>query len=378
MSLDDYLNNILEETCNTDRIKPLKNLQKQENLLENIKRKKLRGGYRPVLISEAQLVDESNNLRSKFEIINSPTVLDKNFLTPQDIVSYYIICYLDQRYPNQLLENFSPLTNKKVKSELLSNLNFQLRNKKVMLRITKYDVKTLFDVVNSFNLHSVPMTARNTLVNWYLGKYNLNLFVNQIPSSREVLRLQAQAKRCVSLIADKINCLVLNERDPLSFLIHDLVHAYKMFSNEYLMKGQVGFYKAVVKLYNNSVTKDFLDNMCLNDEVFKDEFDYLIADMNSHPRHLFYYFKAILINGFKRKVKLEKNEFLSGDSLREFNYIFDSILDTFDMNETEKNLSRKIIFEENHKKQNNIDNSLNFYHSLDFTLLDNFFTNFKE
>lgn len=377
MSVDDYLNNILEETCDAYQKKTLKPLQKQENLLEKIKQKKSRGGYRPVLIAESQLVNESNHLESKFEIINSQCVLDPNFMIPQDIVSYYIIFYLDQRYPNQLLENFCPLTDRKVKSELLSNLNFQLRNKNVMLRLAKNEATTLFDVVNSFNLHSVPMTARNTLVNWYLGKYNLKLYINQIPSSKEVLRLQAQEKRCVSLIADKIDCLVLNERDPLSFLIHDLVHAYKMFSNEYLMKGQVGFCKAVLKLYNNATTKEFLDNICSNDEHFKDEFDYLISDMNSHPRHLFYYFKAILINGIKRKFDLKKDEFLNGDSLKEFNCIFDSILDTFDMNELEKKLSKKLIFEENQKKKISLNNSLSFC-GLDFTLLDNFFANIRE
>lgn len=364
MSWDDFLNDISVESFEIDSKKNLKNEKNREERLLKDKKKKPRGGYRPVLIAEDQLIQESHALKSKFDIINSKCVLNSDLMTPQDIVSYYIICYLDQRYPNQLFENFSRLTTVKVKSKLLSDLNFQPRNKNTLTRLKKIGAETLFDVVNMLNLHSIPMTARHTLVNWYLEKFDLKLFINQIPSSKEVLRLQAQEKRCVSLIADKIDCLVLDERDPLSFLIHDLVHAYKMFSNEYLKKGQVGFYKALLKLFCNETTKEFLDNFCSNDEVFKEDLDYLISDMNSHPRHLFYYLKAILINGIKRKFMLGKEDFLKNDSLEEFDRIFDSMLSAFNMNGEEKKLSKKLIFEENDSLEN-----------LDFSLLDNFFIN---
>ena len=60
---------------------------------------------------------------------------------------------------------------------------------------------TLFDVINNFNLHSVPYSARHSLVYWYLReKFDLVLFFNEIPSPRQVLEMQAKSKRCVSLI----------------------------------------------------------------------------------------------------------------------------------------------------------------------------------
>ena len=63
--------------------------------------------------------------------------------------------------------------------------------------------------------------------------------VDRIPTSYDVLEMQAAASRCASLITLKLDDLILNERDPLSFLLHDLVHAYKMFSDEMLLKGRI-------------------------------------------------------------------------------------------------------------------------------------------
>ncbi|RNA36330.1 hypothetical protein BpHYR1_001821 [Brachionus plicatilis] len=362
--MEDFLNNISEEAPEIIyEIKSPKNFKNEENIFYRNKKKKSRGGYRPVLIAGSQLVQESYYLKSKFEVINSQYVSNPDLMMPQDIVSYYILCYLDQRYPNQLLENFNPISKNKVKSKFLIDVKFQPRNKNAISRLKKAGAETLFDVVNSFNLHSVPITARKTLINWYLDQYNLKLFINKIPSSKDVLQLQARSERCVSLIADKIDCLVLNERDPLSFLIHDLVHAFKMFNNEYLMRGQVGFCRAVLRLFYNDETREFLDRMCSTDTVFGNQFDYLISDMNSHPRHLFLYFKAILINGIKRKFNLGKEEFLNSNSLKEFNKIFDFILHAFGMNEMEKKISKKLILDENQHD----------CCSIDFSQLDNFF-----
>ena len=61
--------------------------------------------------------------------------------------------------------------------------------------------------------------------------------VDTIPTSFEVLEMQAADCRCASLITLKLDDLILDERDPLSFLLHDLVHAYKMFSDDTLRKG---------------------------------------------------------------------------------------------------------------------------------------------
>lgn len=61
--------------------------------------------------------------------------------------------------------------------------------------------------------------------------------VDEIPTSLAVLEMQAAESRCATLITLKLDDLILGERDPLSFLLHDLVHAYKMFSDDALRQG---------------------------------------------------------------------------------------------------------------------------------------------
>ncbi len=73
--------------------------------------------------------------------------------------------------------------------------------------------------------------------------------VDKIPTSRDVLAMQAAASRCASLITLKLDELVLDERDPLSFLLHDLVHAYKMFSDTKLLQGNLNSLRCLLNIH---------------------------------------------------------------------------------------------------------------------------------
>lgn len=353
-----------------------KRAKKQPTNETTCRKKKPRGGYRPMLVNEADLGRESIELEHDMKLINETNA---NSMSVQDIVSYYVIVYVNYRYPNNFLENKHEIIIDKstITSMRISDLPFKFKNKSLENRLRNTNTLTLFDLINTFNLHSVPYSARCTLANWYLGnKFDLVLFLNKIPSSRQVLKLQANGRRCVTLISNKIDCAVLGERDPFSFLLHDLVHAYKMFSNDYLLKGQIGFYNALLKLYldlDDNLEAD-LDSLLKRDERFTDEFDYLISDMNSHPRHLFYYFKAILINAVKRKFNLNDHQRLDGPSLDEFNRLFNLILNRFNMNDLEKSLSNKLIFDDQKQTTGNVSMKPSILN--DFTVLDNFFLNF--
>ncbi len=189
--------------------------------------------------------------------------------------------------------------------------------------------------------------------------------------------MQAEGKRCVSLISNNLESLVMNERDAFSFLLHDLVHAYKMFSNQILLNGQIGFCRAIMKILDNQQGEELINGLIKSDETFEEKFNYLISDMNSHTKHLFYYFKAILINAFKVKYKL-KDEILNGKSLEEFQTTFDIFLNIWEMNEMEKSVARKMLMPL-HINHNDFDfnekiNSKGF-NVIDFSLLDSYFMN---
>ena len=206
------------------------------------------------------------------------------------------------------------------------------------------------------------------------NQFDLVLMVDLIPSSREVLALQADAKRCISLITHKIDELIMNERDPLSFLLHDLVHAYKMFSNEILLKGQIGFSRAIMKIFQHEKGVKLIQELIDSDEKFSEAFDYLISDMNSHPKHLFHYFKAILINTFKNKFKLA---ILYGETLTEFIKMFDEFLELFEMNEHQKVLSRKMLMlSESSESATGVKHK--GFNVIDFQILDDYFMSLYE
>lgn len=386
---EDFLKEIDVETAENSKTKPSNKTQTSNEKLKN--KKKPKGGYRPVLVNEECLKTESVNLKNSMSLLDDK----KHVMSDQDKVSYYIIIYLNQRYPNQLFENQNPiidLTKTKTTSLIDNSAKIQnfieFKNKNIQNRLNKLNIKTLFDLVNNFNLHSVPHSARFTLVNWYLNnQFKLVLFINEIPTSKDVLLMQTRGERCVSLIYDKLDGLIMGERDPLSFLLHDLVHAYKMFSNDYLLKSQIGFYRCMVKIINDKTGSKYLDELIENDHKFSEEFDYLISDMNSHAKHLFYYFKAILINGYKSKFKLESREVLNEESLDKFNEMFELFLDLFEMNDSEKDVARKALMQNDLENNNNNanscclndfknKNSLERFNHVDFSLLDEYFLKF--
>ena len=79
-------------------------------------------------------------------------------------------------------------------------------------------------------------------------------------------------------------------RDPLSFLLHDLVHADKFFSKFLLSHDQVNYFIDLKARYQRG---EF--NELLKQQEFNKKFDYLISDMNSHPEHMKAYLNHIIL-----------------------------------------------------------------------------------
>jgi len=132
-------------------------------------------------------------------------------------------------------------------------------------------------------------------------------------------------------------------------------------------QGQCGFSKAMMRILNNPKGGQKIQQLCATDLEFQEAFNYLISDMNSHPKHLFHYFKAILVNYYKKKYDLT-NEILSGESLQEFEVTFEEFLDIFQMNEAQKEIARKILMPVNNVR-------VKGSNYIDFNLLNDYFIN---
>ena len=287
---------------------------------------------------------------------------DNKELSDQDVVSLYIIIYLNKRHPTKFLESINEIVKEEynVDSKNLTNfINITSNNIKQRLKETK--TITVFELINKFNLHGIPKASRIALVKWYLNIYDIVPML-EVATVEQVIELQANKKRCVTLTFKELDKLIENHRDALSFVIHDLQHAFKMFDNQVLLKGQVAFSILMLKI----VKCDLIKNLLSSDQVFSENFNYLVSDMNSHTKHLFFHFKASLINAFKRVFKLNENEHLNGDSLEEFNKNFEIILDLFEMNEIQKESSRCVLSSTNQRDQ---------FNSFDFNILNDYFLN---
>ena len=118
-----------------------------------------------MLVDEESLKKESLELEPIMMLLREKHRL--NSMSHQDIVSLYMIAYLNQRYSNKFLENFSPIyaleeSCKPVSTpykDFISLTDFETK-------LEKYKSKSLFDIINCFNLHSVPHNARAALVKW--------------------------------------------------------------------------------------------------------------------------------------------------------------------------------------------------------------------
>lgn len=195
--------------------------------------------------------------------------------------------------------------------------------------LKRFDVETSFvEFFCSHSWRSIPYSVARSLCEWYNGSYDLKLLTT-IPSVEEVLEMQAQGRRCVSMLvdADEIQNFVLEGRDVLGFIIHDLIHADHFFHHRDNAKAQIQFSQKLV------VLRQFpqIDDMMSTDSKFRDELHYLMSDMNSVPLHLLKTLKAVVLGYFKRRDQVEMNALLSSQSEAEFRGVLETLLAPWNM-----------------------------------------------
>jgi len=202
-------------------------------------------------------------------------------LSEADFTTLYILLYLRLRSPKNWLQRQQVSGSVPAKKLLeIIPASFEL---------TDWEKEKLKDVTGAqlfsdFTLKGIPQSVNRAMVNWYEGKWKIKM-LDYIPSSRELLRLQVKNTRCITVMTEKENCakIVLGTRDPLSFVLHDLMHADQFFSQDVSLKGQLGFYSLINSIYDKEETKTLLKK----DSDFKKEFEYVASDMNAYVIHLF-------------------------------------------------------------------------------------------
>ncbi len=148
----------------------------------------------------------------------------------------------------------------------------------------------IMDFLNTFQWKGYSDRIRRSLLKWHHKQYPL-LLLFHIPTPLELLRLQAQGQRVVTVFLQQSEWRTEHHgKNPWDFTVHDLIHADHFFEDPLNWKGQVGFYQFLLRHWN-----DFPLRALHNQSGF----EYLISDMNSHPYHLFLTLRALLLESMK-------------------------------------------------------------------------------
>jgi hypothetical protein len=149
---------------------------------------------------------------------------------------------------------------------------------------------TLEQFTSTVRIIPLPYAAANALYHFYLGHYPIEILCYE-PEPLELLKYQIQGKRILTFNPhiEEWPQLKYGDRDPLSFWLHDLIHAEHFFSDPQNRQGQIGFYRLIHEILNYKI----LDTILVNNE-FNKAFSYLMSDMNAHPLHLIKTLRAYL------------------------------------------------------------------------------------
>lgn len=145
------------------------------------------------------------------------------------------------------------------------------------------------EFLRTVRMKPLPEVAQRAIYFIFTKKYPITV-LDYEPSPRELLQIQCDGRRIITFKSDYLNwpTQMFGHRDPLSFWLHDCIHAEHFFSQPENFVSQLGFYKFVAHAYAAHCWPDISQNL-----NFENDFSYLISDMNSHPLHLFKTLKAI-------------------------------------------------------------------------------------
>lgn len=103
----------------------------------------------------------------------------------------------------------------------------------------------------------IPESALISIEKWATKKYSLSLLF-YTPCVHDVVQMQAQGYRCISVLCDEENLRNKNHagRDVFSLIIHDLIHADHFFHHHENALAQIQFANKMFLLFENDFIKD--------------------------------------------------------------------------------------------------------------------------
>lgn len=270
------------------------------------------GKFKKLLREESFLKEESKILKPYLEFLENS--FQSNSISSIEIISLFVILYQSFRVKekpfqrNPIQWNFSKTANHEFPQEFdfLSSLQLGL--------------DSIEEFLQTYSFRYLPNSIREILLHLFYEENKL-LLRTDIPTSKEMLALQATGRRYITIDFKKAmkGELIEEKRDAFEFVLHDLEHAHYFFKLENEPQKQIEFYKSIELNYQ------LLEPLIEDSKQFKEDLEYCISDMNSHPEHLIQYFKAILIKYFLTKNNKAANDILTPKELIPMNEILNCI-----------------------------------------------------
>jgi hypothetical protein len=167
--------------------------------------------------------------------------------------------------------------------------------------------RMLVDRIERYHFFGLIPNVSVALSAWLRGEWPL-LLTERIPTPEEVLEMQVAGRRPITVVADYPRLLrpVLKKANGFAFFVHDLEHAFKFFHDRNIHVGQRKFFGLILEAVRQGLFSPYL-----GDPVFREKFDYLISDMNTHLIHSLRFLGAILIGCVLRRERKTPHESLS-------------------------------------------------------------------
>lgn len=291
------------------------------------------GSYKKILLDSEALKGNGDFLRTNLKALKSLNLSQEEFTT------LYLLLFLRLKHPKNWIQKKSRIIHRNdIEGGPLELLSF-IPETFALNEWEKEKLKglTAIALFTFFNLKAIPQSINRAMIHWFQGSWSIKM-LEHIPGPRELLRLQVKNTRCITVITDpkEIDSEVLGERDPLSFLLHDLMHVDQFMGQAESQKGQLGFYHLIESVYD----RPELRHLLRNDENFKKEFEYIVSDMNAYVIHLFKCLKSsisridredLFFNNLLLWWKMNDEEINSSHKLNtpHFNHADEMILKTF-------------------------------------------------
>lgn len=228
-------------------------------------------------------------------------------LTPAEYAARYVLQWQLARHGNRLAQRRSRRDPKPDGAAWFAELEALPRTEAAV---------HLIHLIEDYDLRGVSRRVNVALAQWLRGAWPLTL-LDRVPATHEVLHMQINGTRPVTVIADQARLLepVEEKADAFAFVCHDLEHAWQFFHDPERHQAQRRFAEELARAIEQGVFSPYTA-----DPEFARKFDYLAADMNTHVAHSLQYLRAILLDFHLRAEAKAPTDRLSSEARERLHY----------------------------------------------------------